>query len=110
MEKERFELFGEHCIKDNDTNARCQLLDAYKTCVILNEQEKCIKELQQSINNYKYAAFRASEFIKQNDELKAQITKCKKALNLMASDWCLIDNPNNPDAVAKQYMEKAERE
>lgn len=69
-----------------------------------------IKELQQLINNYKYAAFRASEFIKQNDELKAQITKCKKALNLMASDWCLIDNPNNPDAIAKQYMEKAERE
>lgn len=69
-----------------------------------------IKELQQSITNYKYTAFRASEFIKQNDELKAQLTKCKKALNLMASDWCLIDNPNNPDAVVKQYVEKAERE
>ena len=69
-----------------------------------------IKELQQSINNYKYAAFRASEFIKQNDELKAQLTKCKKALNLMASDWCLMNNPNNPDAVAKQYMEKAEND
>ena len=48
-EKERYELFGEHCIKDNDTNARCQLLDVYKTCVILNEQDKEIQQLKQSI-------------------------------------------------------------
>lgn len=45
-EKERFELFSEHCIKDNDINARCQLLDAYKACVVLNEQDKRIKELE----------------------------------------------------------------
>ena len=44
--KERYELFGEHCIKDNDVNARCQLLDAYVACVILNEQDKRIKELE----------------------------------------------------------------
>ena len=47
-EKERFELFGEHCIKDNDINARCQLLDAYKACVVLNEQDKRIKELEET--------------------------------------------------------------
>ena len=45
-EKERFELFGEHCIKDNNPDARCQLLNAYVACVILNEQDKRIKELE----------------------------------------------------------------
>lgn len=47
-ENERYELFG-HCIKDNDTNARCQLLDVYKACVVLNEQDKEIQQLKQSI-------------------------------------------------------------
>ena len=45
--EERFELFGKHCIKDNSPDARCQLLDAYKACVILNEQDKRIKELEE---------------------------------------------------------------
>lgn len=47
-EKERYELFGEHCIKDNNPDARCQLLDTYKACVILNEQDKEIKELEET--------------------------------------------------------------
>ena len=47
-EKERYELFGEHCIKDNNPNARCQLLNAYGACVILNEQDKRIKELEET--------------------------------------------------------------
>ena len=45
--KERVELFGEHCIKDNNPNVPCQLLDTYKACVILNEQDKRIKELEE---------------------------------------------------------------
>ena len=45
-EKERFELFGKNCIKDNDPDARRQLLDTYVACVILNEQDKHIKELE----------------------------------------------------------------
>ena len=45
-EKERYELFGEHCIKDNNPDARCQLLNAYVACVILNDQDKRIKELE----------------------------------------------------------------
>ena len=48
-EKERFELFGEHCIKDNNPDARCQLLDTYKACVILNEQYKENKQLKQQL-------------------------------------------------------------
>lgn len=54
-EKERFELFGEHCIKDNNPDARPQLLDAYVACVILNEQDKRIKELEEEnkeLNDY----------------------------------------------------------
>ena len=48
-EKERFELFGEHCIKDNNPDARCQLLDAYVACVILNEQDKENQQLRQQL-------------------------------------------------------------
>ena len=54
-EKERYELFGEHCIKDNNPDARCQLLNAYVACVILNEQDKQIKELEEEnkeLNDY----------------------------------------------------------
>lgn len=54
-EKERFELFGEHCIKDNSPDARCQLLNTYQACVILNEQDKKIKELEEDnkeLNEY----------------------------------------------------------
>ena len=51
-EKERFELFGEHCIKDNNPDARPQLLDAYVTCVILNEQDKKIKAKEKEANTY----------------------------------------------------------
>ena len=48
-EKERFELFGEHCIKDNNPDARCQLLDTYKACVLLNEQYKENEQLKQRL-------------------------------------------------------------
>ena len=48
-EKERFELFGEHCIKDNSPDARTQLLDAYVACVILNEQDKENQQLKQQL-------------------------------------------------------------
>lgn len=57
-EKERFELFGEHCIKDNNPDARCQLLDAYVACVILNEQDN------------------------ENQQLKQQLARTEKALEL----------------------------
>lgn len=46
-QKERFELFGKHCIKDNSPDARPQLLDTYVACVILNDQDKKIKELEE---------------------------------------------------------------
>ena len=54
-EKERFELFGEHCIKDNNPDARCQLLDTYKACVILNEFE--IPKIKEIALKYDERAF-----------------------------------------------------
>lgn len=48
-EKERFELFGKHCIKDNNPDARCQLLDTYMACVILNEQDKENQQLKKQL-------------------------------------------------------------
>lgn len=48
-EKERYELFGEYCIKDNNPDARCQLLNTYKAYVILNEQDKEIQQLKQQL-------------------------------------------------------------
>ena len=61
-EKERYELFGEHCIKDNNPDARCQLLGAYVACVILNEQDK------------------------ENQQLKKQLARTEKALELACKE------------------------
>lgn len=46
-EKERYEIFGKHCIKDNNPNAHPQLLDVNVTCVVLNDQDKHIKLLEE---------------------------------------------------------------
>lgn len=48
-EKERYQLFGEHCIKDNNPDARCQLLNTYQVCVILNEQDKENQQLKEQL-------------------------------------------------------------
>ena len=81
-EKERFELFGEHCIKDNNPDAPCQLLDTYKTCVILNEQDQRIKELEEenkkaNINNY-LADYWLAE--KEKQQLKQQLAEKDKEI------------------------------
>lgn len=72
-EKERFELFGEHCIKDNNPDARPQLLDAYVACVILNEQDKKIKTKEKEANTYaKEIAFLDNK-IKQLQQAQKQL-------------------------------------
>lgn len=81
-EKERFELFGEHCIKDNDKNARCQLLDTYKACVILNEQDKRIKELELLLNADKKIK---TNSIKGFEKLKAEIKQLKQSQKQLAT-------------------------
>ena len=45
--EERFELSGKQCIKDNNPDARPQLLDVNVACVILNEQDQYIKKLEE---------------------------------------------------------------
>ena len=75
-EKERFELFGEHCIKDNNPDARPQLLGAYVACVILNEQDKRIKELEE-----------------ENQQLKQQLHDLPKKIVGEIRD-CLLDFSN----------------
>ena len=70
-EKERFELFGKHCIKDNNPDARPQLLDAYVACVILNEQYKHIKDLEAKLEEkekYTYTGKEVGEIERKYDE------------------------------------------
>ena len=82
-EKERFELFSEHCIKDNDINARCQLLDAYKACVVLNEQDKRIKELEEENLSLQEQSIRDNQnWIEETTQLKQQLAVTEKALEL----------------------------
>lgn len=43
-------------------------------------------------------------------DLQHRLEVSEKALNKMAKDWCLIDNPNKPSDVVKKYKEQAEKE
>ena len=82
-EKERYELFGEHCIKDNNPDARCQLLNAYVACVILNEQDKENQQLKHQLARTEKALELAVE---QLDDAKDMLRECGK------HDWAgMID-------------------
>lgn len=70
-EKERYELFGEHCIKDNNPDARPQLFDACAACVILNEQYKHIKDLEDKLA-----------------DSEKQIKDAREAGNMAVDSWC----------------------
>lgn len=43
-------------------------------------------------------------------DLQHRLGIAEKALNKMADDWCLMDNPNNPSDVVKKYKEQVEHE
>ena len=109
-EKERFELFGKHCIKDNSPDARCQLLDAYKVCVILNDQDKRIKELEDK-DWYEQCVKQLEEqntrLLQENQQLKQsqnqiaieELEKLKEEMVLNGSNYCEIrqgTSPHNP--------------
>ena len=83
-EKERYELFGEHCIKDNNPDARPQLLDAYVACVILNEQDKKIKAKEKEANTYAKEIVFLDNKIKllerENRQLKQQLHELPKKI------------------------------
>ena len=105
-EKERFELFGEHCIKDNNPDARCQLLDTYKACVILNEQDKRIKELKET-NKVLSNELTKNSILKQ-DHIETccgipifEIPKIKEENQQLKQLLCLSDS----DKVYEKYFE-----
>ena len=82
--EERFELFGKHCIKDNSPDARPQLLDAYVACVILNDQDKRIKELEQENLSLQEQSIRDNQnWIEETTELKQQLEESKEQLIAM---------------------------
>lgn len=116
-EKERFELFGEHCIKDNNPDARCQLLNAYQVYVILNEQDKENQQLKQQL------AEKDKEIADLQHKLKvAEITTklaCENISFKNPCDYCKytkevscpMDCENNKnftrDMAIKQFIEEA---
>ena len=100
-EKERYELFGEHCIKDNDPDAPCQLLDTYKACVILNEQDKRIKEMEEENKELKDFTENTANLIDKLTEdsvfasTQLAIEKLKKIKEEFTSEkWDLYDTPD----------------
>ena len=50
------------------------------------------------------------EILEYISDLQHRLEVTEKALNKMAKDWCLIDNPNKPSDVVKKYKEQAEKE
>lgn len=119
-EKERYELFGEHCIKDNNSDARPQLFDAYVACVILNEQDQKIKELEVKLaertKQLKIALKDFNDIQQESDKLAQQLAEERKKVvselkvdirslfNSYASsliDYCIWNK--NADANQKLY-------
>ena len=47
---------------------------------------------------------------KQIAGLQHRLKVAENALNEMANDWCLMNNPNKPSDVVKKYKEEAEKE
>lgn len=88
-EKERYELFGEHCIKDNNPDARPQLLDAYVACVILNEQDNQIKAKEKEANTY------AKEIVFLDNKIK-QLKQSQKQLAISELELVLNNFKNRP--------------
>lgn len=93
-EKERYELFGEHCIKDNDPDVRYQLLNTYQVCVILNEQDKENQQLKEQLADIEESAravidanFKIAE---ERDKLKQQLEEKEKEIKNLKYNWNLI--------------------
>lgn len=101
-EKERFELFGERCIKDNNPDARPQLLDAYVACVILNEQDKKIKAKEKEANTYaKEIAFLDNK-IKQLKQAQKQLA-IEELVKLLNS-FDFYENEDGNTLVSAKYV------
>lgn len=98
-EKERYELFGEHCIKDNNPDARPQLLDAYVACVILNEQDKKIKAKEKEANTY------AKEIVFLDNKIKLLKQGQKQlAIDKMTELYNLTDEIYHSNDMDKEWL------
>lgn len=86
-----------------------------------NELQKTYQEIvlktNGGVDDYVVALCKIGSAISELDDQQQQIADlqhrlevAEKALNKMAIDWCLIDNPNKPSDVVKKYKEKAEKE
>ena len=49
------------------------------------------------------------EILEYISDLQHRLKVAENALNEMANDWCLMDNPNKPSDVVKKYKEEAEK-
>lgn len=102
-EKERFELFGDHCIKDNNPDARPQLLDAYVACVILNEQDRRIKELElllKADKKMKTNSLNGFEKLRQKNQ---QLKKSQKQLAIEELEKALVLIQNAVNLESPEY-------
>ncbi len=109
--KERFELFGEHCIKDNDSNVPCQLLDAYKACVILNEQDKEIKHLKRMLqleeDQKKFIHEEWNTYVRQLNKAKDKdsvIASKQLAIDKMTELYNLADEIYHSNDMDKEWL------
>ena len=91
-ENERFTVFGEHCIKDNNPDARPQLLDAYVACVILNEQDKENQQLKKQLADKE----------QENEHLKEEI--CKYEITLMDKNSQLKQQLDEKEKELSEYV------
>lgn len=95
-EKERFELFGKNCIKDNDPDARRQLLDTYVACVILNEQDKHIKELELLLKADKKIETNSLNGFEKLRQENQQLKETQKQLAIEELEFVLKNFRNRP--------------
>lgn len=95
-EKERFELFGKNCIKDNDPDARRKLLDTYVACVILNEQDKHIKELELLLKSDKKIETNSLNGFEKLRQENQQLKETQKQLAIEELEFVLKNFRNRP--------------
>lgn len=87
MKKERYELFGKYKIKENGENVNCRLFDTYETCIILNQQDARIKELEDMVvkkQNRLYSRFADIKNLhEENQQLKIENGSLKEIVLIL---------------------------
>ena len=84
--EERYGYQNRKVIYDKNADIDIELNNIYQIIDLLNQLDEQISDLQH------------------------RLKVAENALNEMANDWCLMDNPNKPSDVVKKYKEEAEKE